>query len=108
MATYITNNPERDPDMRDGSGTGVVAGILITALVVILFFVFGLPYIRGTGSIESPGVPATGGSFISSSSTERSSPSMQSVSSTTVNSVQNIFPGFTGTTTTSGSTSIGY
>src|SRR3989344_5492888 len=68
MTTYINNSPERDPDLREGSGTGVIAGILVTALVVILFFVFGLPYIKGTGGPGTPGVPATGSGSESSSS----------------------------------------
>lgn len=89
MATYINNNPERDPDIREGSGTGVIAGILVTALVIILFFVFGLPYIRGTGGLNTPGVPATGG-------TGSGSESSSSVFST---STFNILPGESRTNT---------
>jgi hypothetical protein len=50
MATII--NTPRTAD--EGTGTGVVIGILAVVLLVILFLLFGLPYLRDRG------VPQTG------------------------------------------------
>lgn len=52
MATIVNN-----PSDADTSGTGVVVGIVIALLVLILFFVFGLPYLRNN---QTPQAPSTG------------------------------------------------
>ncbi len=44
MAT-IVNNPGGSSD---SSGMGIVLGVLIAIIVIVLFFVYGLPRLRGT------------------------------------------------------------
>ncbi len=45
MATIINN-----PGEGNGSSMGTIVGLIILALVVIVFFVYGLPALRGNGS----------------------------------------------------------
>jgi hypothetical protein len=47
MATVINN-----PSETQGTGTGVVIGILVVLLLAILFLVFGLPYLRDGGTAQ--------------------------------------------------------
>jgi hypothetical protein len=46
MAT-IVNTPGTT---REGSGTGLIVGVLLAIVLIALFFIYGLPAIRGTGS----------------------------------------------------------
>ncbi|HEX3095561.1 MAG TPA: hypothetical protein VHQ20_00390 [Patescibacteria group bacterium] len=72
MATII-NNPDRD----SSSGMGWIVGIIVLVIVLALFFVYGLPAMRGTTKSSTSGtsasgqvsVPSTGGSASGSYST---------------------------------------
>jgi hypothetical protein len=46
MATVI-NNPSGNSD---NSGTGVIIGVIVAIILIILFFVYGLPALRGGAS----------------------------------------------------------
>jgi hypothetical protein len=56
MATII--NTPGEVRESEGTGTGVVIGILAVILLAILFLLFGLPYLRNNGA------PATSGTDI--------------------------------------------
>ena len=47
MATII-NNP--DSGSGNGGGMGMIIGAIILVIVLIIFFVYGLPAIRGTNN----------------------------------------------------------
>ena len=46
MATVI-NNPGGNTE---GSGAGVIIGVIVAIILIILFFVYGLPALRGGAS----------------------------------------------------------
>ena len=54
MATVI-NNP--DSGDHSGGGAGMIIGAVILVLVLIIFFVYGLPAIRGTNKGTTVNVP---------------------------------------------------
>ncbi len=60
MATIINNPGDSRPVVEDGSGVGVVVGLIIAVILVILFFLFAWPAIQGntaaTPSTSNPGV----------------------------------------------------
>lgn len=49
MATVINN-----PNSEDSSGIGMLVGIVLAVLVIILFFVYGLPAIRNSNTENPP------------------------------------------------------
>ena len=49
MATII-NNPDSGTSGDSSGGMGFLIGTIVLILVLILFFVYGLPAIRGTNS----------------------------------------------------------
>lgn len=50
MPTVI-NNPSSD-----SSGVGVIVGVLVAIVLIVLFFVYGLPGLRGAGAPDNGGV----------------------------------------------------
>jgi len=52
MATII-NNPN-GVEGGDGTGSGFLAGIVIAAVLVVLFIVFGLPALRRNNAAPAP------------------------------------------------------
>lgn len=53
MATIINNPPAQSPAPSDGGGsaTGMIVGILLVIVVGFLFFMYGLPAMRGTANM---------------------------------------------------------
>ena len=52
MATIINNTsptPESGADNGSGGGSGMLIGAIVLVLILIIFFVYGLPAIRGNG-----------------------------------------------------------
>ena len=54
MATII-NNP--DSGGSNGGGMGMVIGAIVLVIILILFFVYGLPAIRGSNKGTTVNVP---------------------------------------------------
>lgn len=54
MATVI-NNP--DSGESTGGGVGLIVGAIILLAIVVLFFVYGLPALRGTDKGTTVNVP---------------------------------------------------
>lgn len=54
MATIINNPPTQAPAPSDGGSglVGILVGIVILVMVGFLFFVYGLPALRGTQSTD--------------------------------------------------------
>lgn len=46
MATII-NNPDSGGGNNNGSNVGTIIGLIVLALIAILFFMYGLPAMRG-------------------------------------------------------------
>jgi hypothetical protein len=61
VATVINTNPT--PSSDSGSGVGLIVGIIIVIVVIALFFLFGLPYLRGgnTGTNNTTNIVPEGG-----------------------------------------------
>lgn len=54
MATVI-NNPDSGAGNDRGGGMGMIIGAIVLVLILILFFIYGLPALRGGGSNTSGG-----------------------------------------------------
>jgi hypothetical protein len=52
MPTVI-NNPSGNGE---GSGVGVILGVLVAIIIIILFFVYGLPALRGAPASKDAGI----------------------------------------------------
>ncbi len=50
MATIINNPDGGNGAANDGGGMGMVIGAIVLILILILFFVYGLPALRGGGA----------------------------------------------------------
>ncbi len=50
MATVINNPSSED------SGVGVIIGVLVAIILVVLFFVYGLPALRGPAPADNGGI----------------------------------------------------
>lgn len=55
MAT-IVNTPSGS---HEDSGMGLIVGVIVAILVVLLFFVYGLPALRGTPAANDNGTSAS-------------------------------------------------
>ena len=55
MATIINNPPAQSPAPSDGGGsaTGIIVGIVLVIIVGFLFFVYGLPAMRGNQDMNN-------------------------------------------------------
>lgn len=49
----VVNNPGPGQTQGDGSGLGMILGVIIVLAIVILFFVYGLPRIRGEDKADT-------------------------------------------------------
>lgn len=58
MATIINTNPPERTVYADDSGAGVILGIILAIIILILFFLFGLPYLRSVQNSNS-GTPSS-------------------------------------------------
>lgn len=54
MATTI-NSPAQTRD--DGSGVGFLLGVVLLAIALFVFFVYGLPYMRQTTNAPQINIP---------------------------------------------------
>jgi flagellar biogenesis protein FliO len=52
MATII-NNPDGSGE---GSGVGMIVGVLVAIILIVLFFVYGLPALRGGAAPQNNGL----------------------------------------------------
>ncbi len=48
MTTIINNPKGGGNDNEPGSGTGVILGVVIALVLLIILFMYGLPYLRGS------------------------------------------------------------
>ncbi|MES2087554.1 MAG: hypothetical protein V4467_01025 [Patescibacteria group bacterium] len=56
MTTIINTPPQNQSP--ESTGAGILIGITIVILLAILFFLFGLPYLRNQPATETPAKPA--------------------------------------------------
>lgn len=72
MATIVNNpTPDRVVETSGSSGVGAVVGVIALILVLILFFVYGLPALRhsNSGGTTNINVTPSGGSANTSTGT---------------------------------------
>lgn len=55
MATYVTNQPAE----QTSNGVGFLIGVFLIIAVAVLFFLYGLPLLRGGYGGTSVNVPST-------------------------------------------------
>ena len=57
MATIINNPPSNQAAPSDGGGVaGIIVGVVIAAILIFVFIIFGLPALRGAKKATEGGV----------------------------------------------------